>query len=68
MPPLPPWRRAAIFADTGLAENQNGMPVAAFGYPGDVLARQIKLELPVDQWFLRAVAACFGRSAAVIIP
>jgi hypothetical protein len=46
------------FADTGLAENQYGMPFAGFGYPGDVLAKQIKLELPVDQRFLRALAAC----------
>ena len=44
------------------------MPVAGIDYPGDVLAQQIKLKLPVDQWFLRAVAACFGRSAAVIVP
>ena len=43
------------------------MPFAGFGDPGDVLAQQIKLELPVDQWFVRAVAACFGRFAAVII-
>jgi hypothetical protein len=39
-----------------------------FGSPGDVLAQQVKLELPVNQWFLRAVAACFGRFAAVTIP
>jgi hypothetical protein len=55
------------FADTGLAQDQDGMPVAGFDYPGDVLAQQIKLKLPVDQWFVR-VAACFGRSTAVIIP
>jgi hypothetical protein len=44
------------------------MPYAGFGYPGDVLAQQIKLKLPVDQWFLRVLAAWFGRFAAVIIP
>ncbi len=38
------------------------MPLAAFGYPGDV----IKLELPVNQWFFQAVAACFGRFAVII--
>lgn len=43
------------------------MPFAGFGCPGDVLAQQIKLKLPVDQWFLRAIATCFGRLAAVII-
>ena len=43
------------------------MPVAGIGYPGDVLAQQVKLKLPVDQWFVR-VAPCFGRSTAVIIP
>ncbi len=42
------------------------MPLAAFGYPGDVLAQQIKLELPVNQWFFQAVAACFGRFAVII--
>ena len=46
------------FADAGLAENQDGMPLAGFGYPGDVLAQQVKLKLPVDQRFLRALAAC----------
>ncbi len=56
------------FADAGLAENQDGMPCAGFGYPGDVLAQQIEFELPVDQRFLRALAACFGGFAAVIIP
>jgi hypothetical protein len=44
------------------------MPFAGIGHPGDVLAQQVKLKSPVDQWFLRAVAACPGRSAAVIIP
>jgi hypothetical protein len=43
------------------------MPFAGFGYPGDVLAEQIKLKSPVDQWFLRALAAR-GRFAALIIP
>ena len=43
------------------------MSFAGFGDPGDVLAQQIKLKLPVDQWFLRAVASCFGRLAAAII-
>jgi hypothetical protein len=56
------------FADTGLAQNQDGMPLAGTGHPGDVLAQQIKLKLPVDQRFLRAAAACFGRFAAVTIP
>jgi hypothetical protein len=41
------------------------MPLAGIGYAGDVLAEQVKLKLPVDQWFLRAVAACPGRSAWV---
>ena len=54
------------FADAGLAENQDGMPLAGFGYPGDVLAKQVKLKLPVDQRFLWALAPC-GRIAAVII-
>ena len=49
------------FADTGFAQDQDGMPVAGFDYPGDVLAQQIKLKLPVDQWFVRALAARFGR-------
>ncbi len=31
-------------------------------------AQQIKLKLPVDQWFSGAAAACFGRFAAVVIP
>ena len=44
------------------------MPFAGFGYPGDVLAQQIKLKLPVDQRFLRALAACLGPFAAAIIP
>ena len=43
------------------------MPFAGFGYPGDVLAQQIKLKLPVDQWFLRTSAACSVDFAAVII-
>ena len=34
------------------------MPVAGFGYPGDVLAKHIKLKLAVNQRFLRALAAC----------
>jgi len=42
------------------------MPFAGFGYPSDVLAQRIRLKLPVDQWFLRALAAC-GRFAASII-
>jgi hypothetical protein len=29
------------------------MAFAGIGYPGGVLAEQVKLELPVDQWFLR---------------
>jgi hypothetical protein len=57
-----PW-----FADTWLAENQDGMSFAGFGYPGNVLAQQVALELPVDQWFLRAVVACVGDVAAVVI-
>ena len=44
------------------------MPRAGIGHPGDVLAQQIELKLPVDQRFLRAVVAYPGRSAAVIIP
>jgi hypothetical protein len=43
------------------------MPVAGMGDPGDVLAQQVKLELPVDQWFARAVATYVGRLAAVVI-
>ncbi len=35
------------FAHAGLAQDQDGMPFADFGYPGDVLAKQVKLELPV---------------------
>ena len=44
------------------------MPFAGIGHPGDVLAQQIKLKLPVDQWFSRAVAFCLDGFAAVIIP
>ena len=56
------------FADTRLAQDQDGMPGAGIDYPGDVLAQQIKLELPVNQWFPGALAArprCF---AVVIVP
>ena len=56
------------FADTGFAENQDGMPFAGFGYPGDVLAKHIKLKLAVNQRFLRALAACPRPFAAAIIP
>jgi len=56
------------FANTGLAKNQDGMPVAGFGYPGDVLAEHIKLKLAVNQRFLRALAACPRPFAAAIIP
>jgi len=56
------------FADTGLTQNQDGMACAGIEYPGDVLAQQIKLELPVDQRFLLGLAARLGPSAAVIIP
>ncbi len=42
------------------------MPFAGIGNPGDVLAQQIKLKLPVDQWFSGAAAACFGRFAVII--
>ena len=42
------------------------MSLAGIGDPGDVLAQQVELELPVDQWFVRA-AACVGGFAAVII-
>ena len=44
------------------------MPVAGFGYPGDVLAKHIKLKLAVNQRFLRALAACPRPFAAAIIP
>ena len=33
------------------------MPFAGIGHPGDVLAQQIELKLPVDQRFVRALAA-----------
>ena len=56
------------FADAGLAKNQDGMPFAGFGYPGDVLAKHIKLKLAVNQRFLRALAACPRPFAAAIIP
>ena len=56
------------FANTGLAQDQDGMSCAGIGYPGDVLAQQIKLKTPVNQWFLLVLAARLGPSSAVIIP
>ncbi len=56
------------FANAGLAKNQDGMPFAGFGYPGDVLAKHIKLKPAVNQRFLRALAACLAPYAAAIIP
>src|SRR5690242_11383237 len=56
------------FADTGPAQDQDSMPGAGIDYPGDVLAQQIKLKLPVNQWFPGALAVrprCF---AVVIVP
>jgi len=44
------------------------MSVAGFGYPGDVLAKHIKLKLAVNQRFLRVLASRPGPFAAAIIP
>ena len=43
------------------------MPFAGFGYPGDVLAKHIKLKLAVNQRLLWALAACPRPFAAAII-
>jgi hypothetical protein len=55
------------FAHAGLAKDQDGMPFAGFGYPGDVLAQHIKLKPTVNQRFLRALAPCLGPFATAII-
>ncbi len=56
------------FADTGLAETQDGVPFAGPGHPGDVRAQHIEFTLTVNQRFLRALAAVPGPLAAAIIP
>jgi hypothetical protein len=33
------------------------MASTGFGYPSDVLAKHVKLKLPINQWFLWALAA-----------
>jgi hypothetical protein len=44
------------------------MPAPGFGDPSDMLAKHVKLKLPVNQWFVRAPAACPGPFGAAIIP
>jgi hypothetical protein len=44
------------------------VPGAGIDYPGDVLAQQVKLELPVSQWFPGALAARPRRFAVVLVP
>jgi hypothetical protein len=43
------------------------MASTGFGYPSDVLAKHVKLKLPVNQWFLRALAARLDPFAIAII-
>jgi hypothetical protein len=55
------------FANTGLTQDQDNMPPAGFDDPGDVLAKHIKLKLPVNQWLLRAITVCLAPFATAIV-
>jgi hypothetical protein len=44
------------------------MPSPVLDNPVDVLAKHVKLKLSVNQWLLRARAACAGPFAAAITP
>jgi hypothetical protein len=43
------------------------MTSTGFDYPSDVLAKHVKLKLPVNQWFLRALATRLDPFAIAII-
>jgi hypothetical protein len=43
------------------------MASTGFGYPSDVLAKHVKLKLPVNQWFLWALVARLDPFAVAII-
>ncbi len=44
------------------------MALAGFDDSINVLAKQVKLKLPVNQWLLRALPTCLDLLAAVIVP